>query len=266
MQINIFLKGLIQNRFLIQSMILKEIKQRYSGSVLGISWILLQPLTMILIYTFVFSVVLKAKLGPEYGGLNFSVWLVAGLIPWMFFNEVLNRSSNVLLDNTSLLKKTLVDPKMIIFSSVGSPLVNFFIFLVVFSIILLYFKIHFFIHIFAALIYIFLLLCFSIGLLFALSSLNVYLRDIGQFLGVFLNIWFYLTPIIYPIQLIPDRYRIFIEMNPLYHYIEGFRSALITTQPINISSMFYCFLFSVLSLSLGRMIYKKLKEGFVDVL
>lgn len=248
-------------------MLIRDIKQRYVGSMFGLFWFFFQPIMTVLIYTFVFSFVLKAKLGPEFGGMNFSIWLISGLVPWMFFNEVLVRGTNSLLDNSSLIKKTIVDTRWIILSNTLSSLFSFLVFLVIVFILLGVFGIALSLKVILLPCYILMMGIFAFGLALSLSALNVYLRDIAQFVSIFLNIWFYLTPIVYPISIIPEKYRFFLEINPVYHFISGFRFALLSTnEPMNISSFLYVAFFSILTLVMGLKIFNRLKDGFADVL
>ncbi|OKP94373.1 ABC transporter permease [Paenibacillus sp. P46E] len=260
------LSSLRENKYLIKNMIIRDIKQRYTGSALGLVWFFIQPLATILIYTFVFSFVLKSKLGPEYGGLSFSIWLICGLIPWMYFNEVIVRGTNSLIDNASLIKKTIFNTKWTVFSYLLSGMFSFFVFLFIVFILFFFFHVSITWKLFLLPVYIIIFSTFMYGIALLLSALNVYLRDINQFLSVFLNVWFYLTPIVYPITIIPDKYRFFLEINPLYHYIQGFRDIMLSTGDFNISSFCYMTLFAVLSLTLGLKVFNKLKDGFADVL
>lgn len=255
-----------QNKYLLKSMVKRDIKQRYTGSLLGLFWFIFQPLSTVLIYTFVFSFILKAKLGPEYGGITFSIWLLSGLIPWMFVNEVLNRSVNVILDNAALIKKTIIDTKWLVFSYLVTGMFNFLIFLILLLALLLYFKVFIGLKILLIVYYFVILSMFTLGISWIIASINVYLRDVGQFLGVLLNIWFYLTPIIYPISIIPEKYRIFIEINPLFHLIDGFRTTLLTNQIASFPSILYCTIFSLVLFLYGHKLFVRLKAGFVDVL
>lgn len=261
-----YLEGYRRNKFLVKNMVLRDIKQRYSGSILGILWIFIQPLSTVIIYTFVFSLILKVKLGPEFAGVNFTLWLLAGMIPWLFINETTNRSVNAILENANLIKKTLVDSKWIIVSYILTGLFNFSLFLIVFFLLLLFFNVSIGDNFYFLIYYIVILSLFVTGLSWVISALNVFIRDIGQILGVLLNVWFYLTPIIYPINLIPDKYKMWIEMNPLFHIVEGFRVTMLSTKSLNFSSIIYATLFSVLSFYFGKRIFKKLQDGFVDVL
>lgn len=258
--------SLQENKYLIKNMVIRDIKQRYTGSALGLLWFFIQPISMILIYTFVFSFVLKAKLGPEFGGLNFSVWLVSGLVPWMFFNEVIVRSTGSLIDNASLIKKTIFNTKWTVFSYLLSGLFSFIVFNLVVILLLIIFKVPITWNITLIFPYAIVLSIFMFGMSLALSALNVYLRDINQFLSVFLNVWFYLTPIVYPINIIPTQYRFFIEINPLYHFINNFRLIVLATGEMNISSFLYMTCWALCSIYFGLKIFNKLKDGFADVL
>jgi lipopolysaccharide transport system permease protein len=127
-----FLRSVHQNSYMIRSMIIRDMRARYIGSFLGIFWSIIHPLTQLIIYYFVFSVILKIKLRPEYGGTDFSLWLVAGLLPWLFFAEVLSRSPGAVLDQSSLITKTVFPSEILPLAHLGAALINHFIGVVIF--------------------------------------------------------------------------------------------------------------------------------------
>src|SRR3989337_4061516 len=98
-----FLRLLYRSNYMIWSMVIRDMKKRYVGSLLGIFWSVIQPLTQLLIYYFIFSVVFKMRLGQEYGGTHYAIWLMAGLLPWLLFAEVTNRSPNVVMEQSRLI-------------------------------------------------------------------------------------------------------------------------------------------------------------------
>jgi len=252
---------------MIKNIVERDLKNRYIGSILGFLWTILNPLSQIVIYYYVFSIVLKVKLGDEYQNVNFAMWLVCGLLPWMMFGEVMGKVTNVILDNANLITKTVFPSEILPFSTLCSGIINHlialilvFIFGLAFSVI----KISVVTPIF--LVYLFCMLMFILGLGWILASLNVFIRDIGQFIGIVLNLWFYWTPIIYPIKAIPGKYWFWLKINPVYHVVEGYRASLLSIGSFPIKGMIYLFVVSLFTFLIGGIIFKKLKYSFSDVL
>jgi len=246
-----FLRMVYQNRYMIQSMVIRDIRARYIGSFLGVFWSIIHPLTQLMIYYFIFSVVLKIKLGAEYEGTNFAIWLVSGLLPWIFFAEVVNRSPQAVLEQSSLIAKTVFPSEVLSLTHLLSAIINHFIGVIIFVVFLLLLGYGINLKIF--LIFPFLLFTgmFALGISWILSSLNVFFRDIGQIIGVFVNIWFFLTPIIYPRYLIPDGLQGLYGLNPILYTIEGYRTAFLGTISIGVVGTTYLILASLTTFALG---------------
>src|SRR3989304_6855086 len=119
-----FIRGVYQNTYMIRNMVIRDIRARYIGSFLGIFWSIIHPLTQLLVYYFVFSVILKVKLGPEYETTNFAIWLVAGLLPWMFFAEVFTRSPGVILEQSSIITKPLFPSEILSLTLIVAAMIN----------------------------------------------------------------------------------------------------------------------------------------------
>ena len=129
-------KKMYQNRFMIRKMVRRDIKRRYAGSILGILWSVVHPLTQIAIYYFVFSVVLDVGPGPEYGEANFAIWLIAGLLPWMFFVEIVTRAPAAVLDHANVIRKMVFPSEVLPLVHVVSAVIHHLIAVAVFVIAL----------------------------------------------------------------------------------------------------------------------------------
>ncbi len=219
---------------MIKSMAIRDIRARYVGSFLGIFWSIIHPLTQLLIYYFVFSVILKIKLGPEYGGTNFAVWLVAGLLPWMFFADVLTRSPGAVLEQSSLVSKTVFPSEILPFTLLIAAIINHLIGVVIFIGLLVFFGYSITLKILLIIPILLTTAIFALGLSWMLSALNVFLRDIGQVIGVLVNIWFFLTPIVYPRHGIPENLQLLFGLNPMLYSVEGYRAGFLGTLNVNI--------------------------------
>lgn len=261
-----FLRSVYQNSYMIRSMVVRDIRARYIGSFLGFFWTIIHPLTQIMIYYFIFSVILKVRLGPEYGGTNFAIWLIAGMLPWLFFAEIVTRSPEAVLDHTSIITKTVFPSELLPLIHFISAIINHLIGMAIFLGILLVFGYGISLKVLLVFPFMLTIGIFAIGISWTLSALNVFLRDIGQIVGVIVNIWFFMTPIIYPLNTIPKNLQKLYGLNPMLHLIEAYRLALLGKANLTFGSLFYIVIPVFISFIFGGLIFKKLKPAFADVL
>ncbi|WP_317618713.1 ABC transporter permease [Dickeya oryzae] len=205
----------------------REFQSKYRNSLLGALWTVLNPLAMIVVYTVIFSHVMKTKLSTSDGAYSYSIYLCAGILFWGLFSDIVGRAQTVFIDNANLIKKInfprLCLPVIIVLNS----LVNFSIIFSIFTIFLLLS------HSFPGWIYfslipvMFVLVLFAIGLGITLGVLNVFFRDVGHFFGIFLQFWFWLTPIVYPSSILPENVKVYLNLNPLAGIIASCQSILV---------------------------------------
>jgi len=251
---------------MIRSLTLRDLEQRYVGSALGFFWFLIHPLMQIVIYYFVFSVVLRVKLGPEYAGTHFAVWLIAGLIPWLFFSEVVGRSSGAVLEQAHVIKKSRFPSEVLSIVHVLAAGVGHLIILGLFFMLLLLTPDKFSPRYFLFIIYFFMTAVFALGLSWWISSVNVYLRDFGPLIAVLLQIWFFLTPIIYPENLIPEQYLKYLYLNPMLHVTAAYRTLFLSDALPPLSGFICISAWALFFIVTGGMIFRRLKSGFAEVL
>lgn len=261
-----FLRRIIQNRYMIRRLVVRDIRSRYVGSFLGVFWSVLHPLFQLLVYYFVFSVILRVKLGPEYKGTHFAIWLIVGLIPWMLFSEVVVRAPGAVLEQADLIKKMVFPSEILPLSHLATALVNHFIVLGITIVFIAGFDVGLSFKMALIIPYLTGVSVFAMGLSWVLSGLNVFLRDIGQVIGVLTNIWFYFTPVIYPMSLIPKQYQALFRLNPMLHAVEGYRMALLGQTAPSSSGIIYLLIVGCCFFVIGGMVFKKLKPAFADVL
>lgn len=258
---------LIKNRYLIKVLIYRDIQTKYKGSVLGLLWSLLIPLVLLLVYTFVFSVIFQARWGKSEGSrVEFALILFAGLIVFNFFSECLNRAPGIVLGNVNYVKKVVFPIEVLGVVTVGSALFNFFVSFLVW--LLVYFVFFGIPHLTVLLIplYIIPLFLFVLGCVWVFSAVGVYLRDISQFVGILTTIFMFLSPIFYPIEALPARFQKVIYINPLSYYIEAFRDIVYWGKVPGLMLSLYAFAFSFIFFLLSFVFFKKMKKGFADVL
>ncbi|HUK56510.1 MAG TPA: ABC transporter permease [Nitrospiria bacterium] len=251
---------------MIRSLVVRDIRTRYMGSFLGVFWALVHPLTQLIIFYFVFSVVLKAKLGAEYADTNYALWLMSGMLPWIIFSEVVSRSPNAVLEQANLIRKTVFPSEILPFAHVSAALVNHLILFVMLLGFLLLSGQGLSLKLAWLPLYLAGIILFALGLAWILSALNVFLRDIGQILGVLLNLWFFFTPIIYPASLIPEAFRPWLALNPMLYPVEGYRMALLGRTEPDFSGLVILFIWGIGAFMVGGLVFKKLKPAFADVL
>ena len=259
--------SLWRNRSLVTALIRREVTARYRGSVMGILWSFLNPIFMLTVYTFVFSVVLNTRWG---GGSDskteFALILFAGLIIFNLFAECINRAPGLILANTNYVKKVVFPLEMLPWIALGSALFNALISASVWlAAYLILFGLPHPTVLLLPLIFLPFLL-FVMGITWALASLGVYLRDVSQFIGLVTTAMMFLSPIFYPLSAIPEAYRTLILLNPLSTVIEQTRDVLYWGNVPNMTTWFYCLLASILVAWSGFAWFQKTRKGFADVL
>ena len=208
----------------------REFQLKYRGSMLGIAWTVLQPLAMIIVYTVIFSEVMKAKLPGVEGSFAYSIHLCAGLLTWGLFAEIVQRGQSVFLDNANLLKKINFPRLTLPLIVVSSALLNF---AIIFGLFLLFLLISGNlpgISIVAIIPLLVVQVLFAVGLGVALGVLNVFFRDVGQLSGVLMQFWFWATPVVYPVSILPDWAQTWMQFNPMYHLIKGYQDIFVVHQ------------------------------------
>lgn len=259
--------SLWRNRSLIKASIKREILGRYRGSFLGILWSFFNPLFMLAVYTFVFSVVFRARWsGGSESKTEFALVLFAGMIVFNLFAECINRAPTLIVSNQNYVKKVVFPLEILPWITLGAALFHGAISLGVWLIAhLIFFGLP---H--ATLLY-FPLILLPLGLLimglsWALASLGVYLRDAGQFIGLFTTVLMFLSPIFYPISALPEAYRPLLYLNPLTPIIEQTRCVLFWGRTPDLALLGLYLLATSIIAWLGFAWFQKTRKGFADVL
>lgn len=208
----------------------REFQLRYRGTMLGVAWTILQPLAMILIYTVIFSQIMKAKLPGVPGDFSYSIYLCAGVITWGLFAEIIQRSQSVFLDNANLLKKLTFPPLTLPLIVVVTALLNFTIIFTLFLVFLLLTDNLPGLAIISLIPLLSVQVLFAVGLGVMFGVLNVFFRDVGQLSGLLLQFWFWATPIVYPASVLPDWSQPWMALNPMYHLMQGYQDIFVANQ------------------------------------
>jgi lipopolysaccharide transport system permease protein len=260
------LGSLWRYRGYIQSSVKREFQARYQDSILGGLWTILNPLAMILIYTLVFSKIMQTRLPGIDSPYAYSIFLMAGLLPWGFFSEIVTRGQSMFIQNASLLKKVNVPKICIPAIVVGGSAVNFLIVFGLFLIFLIWSG-NFPGWPFFALIPVILLQIFlAIGLAMILGVLNVFFRDVGQFFGIFIQFWFWLTPIVYSIDIIPAQYHPLFLLNPMTPIVLSYQRIFLEHQMPAWQSLIPVLILVLVLNLLALRLFKKRAAEMVDEL
>jgi lipopolysaccharide transport system permease protein len=265
-----FQPGWLAKADLLKALVQRDLEARYKGSVLGNFWPLLNQLAQLLVYTYVFSIVLQVKLslkGLPANDLTFGLWMFAGLIPWLAFVSGFMQSAASVIGQPNLVKKVVFPLELLPLVPVFSAFVesSFGLVLLIAMIAVTTQVIHSTLWL-LPLIWIPQLLL-TAGLSYLVASLTVFLRDIPQTLGVFTNLWFYLTPIVYPASVIPEQWRNWVFwLNPLAAIAEVYRDLILVGEVQHLGEWAITAAISLIVFVLGRECYSKLRNAFADVL
>ncbi|QQZ64032.1 ABC transporter permease [Paenibacillus sonchi] len=259
-------KSLWNYKNFILGMVKRDFKSRYLNSVLGSVWSVIQPLAIILVYTLIFSQIMGARLPGENNTLAYSIYLCAGLLPWNYFNETLLRLQSVFLDQGSLLKKVSFPRTSLPIFIVISVTINFVIISTLYIIFLLFIGRLPGWEIFNVVPLLFIQQLFALGLGLIVGTLNVFFRDVGHFLGIVLQFWSWLTPIVYAKSIVPESMQGIYKWNPMVPITEGFHSIFLYNKAPNYSSLLPVILISIALLLIAYYTFKKLDKEMVDEL
>jgi ABC-type polysaccharide/polyol phosphate export permease len=247
---------LFSYRDLLAQLVARNIKMRYKRSVLGIAWTMLNPLMMMIVLSLVFSNIFHVTLE------NYLVYVLGGLVFWNFFSQTTNSAMSELVWGGRLLTRIYVPPSVFVVSALGTGLVNLFLSLVPLFLIMLVTGAPFKPAMLFLPVPILLMAMFALGVGLFLSSVAVYFADVVQMYQIALTAWMYLTPVIYPKEIIPERFRWLFNLNPLYHLLEVFRAPLYVGWLAGPKTLAAASLVAVLSLIIGWWFFSKRADEF----
>jgi ABC-type polysaccharide/polyol phosphate export permease len=243
----------------------KDFKTKYSGSYLGITWAFVQPTITTLIFWFVFEVGFKSA---PVDNFPFILWLVVGMVPWFFFSDALSNATGSIVENTYLVKKIVFKVEYLpVVKIISSIFIHIFFIIVIFVLFISYgYSLN--LYNLQIIYYTLATVLFLLGISLITSSLLVFLKDIGQIVGILLQFGFWLTPIFWSIQTIPTKYHNLLMLNPLFYIVEGYRNTFIYHHwfwefPY---LTIYFWSITVLALAGGFILFRRLRPHFADVL
>jgi len=261
-----FLHKIYLQHDLIRNFVVRDLRGRYIGSFMGFFWSVIHPTVLLASYTFVFTVFFEAKAPANSGTDSFILFLFSGILPWLFFQDTLQRSSTVIVDNTNLVTKTLFPTEILPLTVMLAGLVNHLIgFAILFSILCIIGKVKILILLLP--VYMVSLMLLSLGLAWFISSLQVFIRDISQILTVVLTFWFWFTPIFYD-GASPKfaKFAFVLILNPLAQIVIGYRHCLLDGRMPGLRPLIALASVSLVIFVAGGMFFRYTKREFVDVL
>lgn len=266
--INLMIKPIVsvkRHRHLLYEFISREIKSRFAGTMAGGLWVLINPFITIIVYVFIFSMVLRIQVSAEETGTDsFLIYFLSGFFPWILVSESLSRSVGVLIENANLITKVVFPVELLPVGTVISSFVINGIGFLLFCIYLVakgYFNISWFFLIALVLLQI----LFAGGLSYLFAATCVFIRDIREVLGILLMVWFYATPIIYPVSMVPDSFKTVLNLNPMKIFIDLYRDFLLRHHIDGMAFLYLC-ITTVLIYGAGAIFFMRAKPAFGDVL
>lgn len=256
------IRNIYNYRELLKTSVKKDIGGKYKHSFLGVLWSFINPLLQIAVYAIIFPLIMKNSAAYK----DYTVFMVCGLIPWSYFSTTLNRSSFTMIENGNIIKKVYFPREILTLSVVTSETINFLIscLIIIAFIFIKGFGLSIYILFFPVVLLIQYILQLGISLIF--SSVTVYFRDLQHFIGVFLQLFFYATPIVYSAETIPVEFKWILKYNPLTYIIDGYRDIFYFQQMPNMKMLGIILLISIIITILGYVIFLKLQKKFAEEL
>ena len=248
-------------RELLVAFCVRDIKVRYKQTVLGATWAILQPLTTMVIFTIIFGGL--AKIPSE--GYAYPVFVYAALLPWTLFSTVVSTSAGSLVGASHMVSKVYFPRLVVPLSSAGSAIVDFFISSIILMLLMVYYGVGFSWQILMVPFLLVGVLLTSLGIGTLISALTVSYRDFRYVVPFMVQIWMYVTPVVYPLNFIPERWQWLLFLNPMSGYVDGFRAAFLG-KPIDSASLSYAVVITILLFVFGVKYFRKVEQRFADII
>ena len=253
---------LFNYRELLYNLVIKDIKGRYKQTVIGVGWAIFQPLAMMVVFTIVFS--LFAKVDTK--NIPYPLFAYSGLLVWAFFSTAISKGIISIVQNVNLVTKIYFPRELLPFSVISSAFVDFLIAGILCFVMTLFYGIGISPYLLLLPVIVIIQLTLIAGLSLFLSALNVFKRDIGYLVPITLQIWMFLSPVVYPVSLVPEKYRGIYMLNPAAGIIEGYRHCLLygTMPPLNYLA--WAGIFSFTLFCLAYVYFKNVEMKFADII
>ncbi len=254
------LKELYAYREMIFSLVRKDLRTRYKGSVLGFLWTFINPLLQLIVYTIVFSTIMRVNVDKFY------IYLFVALVPWIFFTSSIQGGATSILSGADLIKKIYFPRLVLPIAVTSAAFMNMVFSMIVVFIALMISGIGLSWHIIYLPVIMVLEYFFALGMAFIFSALNVYFRDLEHILGIVTMAWFYLTPIVYTVEMVPEEWLTFFQLNPMTHMMDAYRAILYYHQAPDFGTLGSIVVFSAVFIVVGYGLFQRLQRHFVEEL
>lgn len=255
------LRILLRHHELIQSLVSRDIRSRYKQSILGIAWALLQPLAMMIVYTVVFSMIATI----DTGSIPYPLFSYVSVLPWMFFSQGVTASAECLVANFSLITKIYFPREAFPVSAILGKTVDLGLGVLVSVPLFIYYHVHLTWLILLVVPILLVQTCLMLGISLILSSTNVFYRDVRHVVPLLLQVWMYLSPVVYPMEKVPERYRLLYNLNPMASIIDSYHRVALQGQAPVWSYLGIGTLVSVITLLAGYRLFKRLEPSFAEI-
>jgi len=255
-------RDLWQYRDMLLYLVLRDIKARYTQSVLGIGWAVIQPLFLMIVFTVIFGKLVKINTN----GMDYAVFSYTALVPWAYFSNSLMLTTGSLIQNSNLLSKVFFPRIVLPMSTVLSTLVDFFIAFILVIVLMIWYQVSptLWVLFLPALLLLMVVLSVSLGSLF--TALAIQYRDVRHGISFLVQGMMYASPVVYPVSIIPDKYRLIYGLNPMAGVIEGFRSALLGATPMPWDLIIVGTIVTLVLAVIGLTYFKFTERIFADVM
>lgn len=253
---------MIQFPNLFYKLVYRDFFERFVGSALGFLWAILNPLVLMGMYVLLFSVILKVRLTDNGNHIDFGLYLFCGMIPWLSFQETLVKASHVVLSYRHLIQQIQFPMSFLPLHVAFSALIQEIIAIFLFTLFVVQYQGVQFEGLFYLLLIVPIKFLFSCGFAFTVSALTVLYRDLVQLLNILLMIWFFATPIVYSVQMVPKDFRYLLDYNPFTAYVELYRFAILNQGSWSWGTYLLCLSIAILLFLVGRVLYLQKSRRF----
>ena len=253
-----FFKELYHYRELLKTSVKKDIRGKYKGSFLGILWSFINPLLQVLVYAIVFPYIMKVQTE------NYLIFLICGIIPWTWFVTSISQGTTSITNNANLIKKVYFPREILPISVVTSGLVNFLISCIIILIFVLLGGLGVTWHLIFLPLIVIIQYLFTLALIFVLSAINVYIKDVEYIVSFIINMLFYATPVLYTTEMFSGPILWLFRLNPLAHLINAYRDVFYVHHIPNLVSLLSLMGICIVIVIVGYLIFKKLERNFAE--
>lgn len=253
-----YFKEIFKYSEFLKSNVKKDIRGKYKGSFLGVLWSFINPLLSVVVYAIVFHYIMRFNIE------HYLIYLIAGIIPWTFFTTSINSGMNSILFNANIIKKVYFPREILPISSVTSGLVNFLISCIIILIFAIFSGVGIGFSLLFLPIVIIIQYIFTLGIVFVLSAIEIYVKDIEHIVNFIISMLFYVTPILYTPDYVPENMKFILKLNPMSYIIEAYHDIFYYKQVPNISSLGIILGISLIIFFIGYKIFRRLQKGFAE--